>query len=369
LSGVSYIQKTQYCKRVNLVDRPQTKNSSLAVFLISAFAAIIVIMLIVHHRSRVANEIQLPLNNGIANLATCNNLLMAVSNDNKIYVWDWASVSKKPREGVVESDQAALVTFDTAVSVKRANPACVVVSGLDANKSRREIPLPPGSDTAHLGVNRDRSKIVLLLIQGNNDSGGRVKYDLFDVLIDTGQVQPIITIDSEQSKAGHLSVSDDGNRIVVVGEKNSHGWMFVVNAREKRLEWQKEMSDFRKIFKAVFSSDGETIYARGSDSMLLLIKTSSGEIFDRLSSTEENKSTYRAQPVQTVVASRDGSLVAATVFGTVHVWDCKTHEKLYTGASGHKLISSMAFSPDSRFLATSDMRQGGKIRILRMPRH
>ena len=324
-------------------------------------------MLIVHHRSRVANEIHLPLNNGIANLSTCNNLLMAVSNDNKIYVWDWASVSKKPREGVAESGQAALVTFDTAVSVKRANPACVVVSGLDANKSRREIPLPLGSGTAYLGVNRDGSKIVLLLARCNDESCDRAKYDLFDVLIDTGHVQPIITIDSEQSKPGHLSVSDDGNRIVVVGEKNSHGWMFVVNAREKRLEWQKEMSDFRKIFKAVFSSDGETIYARGTDSTLLVIKANSGEITDRLLPIKENESTYRVQYAQTVAVSGDGNFVAATVVSTIYVWDTKTKKKLCELSGGHKVLSSITFSGDSRFIASSDMRQGGIISIMQIP--
>jgi WD40 repeat protein len=351
------------------VDRPQNKNSSLVVFLISAFAVIVVITLIANHRSRVANEIRFPLNNGIANLSTFDNLLTAVSNDNKIYVWDWADVSKKPREGVIESDQAALVTSDTVISVKRAKPDCVVVSGLDADKSRREIPLPLGSNTAYLGVNHDRSRIVLLLARCNNDSCSRAKFDLLEVLTDAGQVRPIATFDSEQSKPGHLSVSDDGNYILVVGEKDSHGWMFVVNVREKRLEWQKELPDLRKLFKATFSSDGQTIYARGSDSMLLFIKTSSGEIIDRLLPIEENKSTYSVQAIQTVAASNDGGLVAAIVFSNIYVWDSKTREKLYSAESGHKVISSMAFSTDSRFLATSDMRQGEKIRILRMPRH
>jgi WD40 repeat protein len=100
-----------------------------------------------------------------------------------------------------------------------------------------------------------------------------------------------------------------------------------------------------------------------------LIKTGSGELIDRLVPIEENKSTYSAQAIQTVTASNDGSLVAAIVFSNIYVWDTKTHNKLFTAESWHKVISSMAFSTDSRFLATSDMRQGGKIRILRMPRH
>jgi WD40 repeat protein len=349
------------------MDKPQNRNSSLAVFLITAFAAIVALTLIINHRSRVANEISFPLNNGIATLSTFDNLLTAVSNDNKIYVWEWADVSKKPREGAVASGQTSLVTSDTVISVKGTNPDCVIVSGLDANNSRREISLPLGSDTAYLSVNRDRSKIVLLLARSDNDSSGREKYDLLDVSIGAGKAQPIVTIDSEQSKLGHLSVSDDGNRIVAVGEKNGHGWMFVVDAKEKRLEWQKEFPDFKKIFKAAFSINGEVIYARGTDSTLLVIKTSSGDITDRLLPTKENKSTYKIQPVQTVAVSGDGNLVAATIFGSIYLWDTKTNKILYQTQTGHKVLSSINFSVDSRFLATSDMRQGGKIIIFKTP--
>ncbi len=351
------------------MSKSEGKKRSSVVFFAVAFLAILVVTFVANRRSSLVNEIRFPLNNGIANLSTFDNHLTAVSNDNKIYVWDWADVSKKPREGVVESDQAALVTSDTVVSVKRTNPDRIVVSGLNADESRREIPLPLGSNTAYLGVNRDRSRIVLLLTRCNNENCSRAKYDLLEVLTEAGQARSIATFDSEQSKPGHLSVSDDGSHIVVAGEKDSHGWMLVVNVREKRLEWQKEFPDLRKLFKAVFSSDGQTIYARGSDSMLLFIKTSSGEIIDRLLPIEENKSTYSVQAIQTVAASNDGSLVAAIVFRDIYVWDTKTREKLYSAESGHKVISSIVFSTDSRFLATSDMRQGEKIRILRMPRH
>ena len=136
-----------------------------------------------------------------------------------------------------------------------------------------------------------------------------------------------------------------------------------------RLVWQKELPDFRKLYKGVFSKDGEIIYVRGSDSMLTLVKTSSGEIIDRWLPTKENKSTYRTQPAQTVAISSDGGLVAATVFGNVYVWDTKTHKKYDITGVGQKVFSSMVFSPDGKFIATADLRQGGTIKIARTPRY
>jgi WD40 repeat protein len=348
---------------------PDNKKKSPVIWFGFGLAAVVFVMLIANWRSDLVRELRFPLNNGVAYLFTRGDYLVAVCHDEKLYVWDWRDLAAKPKIADIQSDQATLVTSDTVVSLERANPVRIVVSGLDNSEKRREILTPLSSDAGYLGISRDSSRIVLLLARSNNDNSGGVRYDLRDVLIDTGQVQPIVTIDSQQCKLGHISVSDNGHYIVGVGEKNSQGWMFVVDAKEKLLIWQREMPDMKKLYSGVFSSDGEIIYARGSDSTLLLLKTSSGEIIDRLLPTEENESTYRAQPVQTVAVSRDSSLVAATVFNNVYVWDSKTWEKLYTGGSGHKVISSMAFSPDSHFLATSDSRQGGKIRIMRMPRH
>jgi WD40 repeat protein len=349
------------------MDKPQKQKGSPILVFIVALVVIFIVIVVSNFRSPIVAQLTLPLNNGIANLSTCGNLLSAVSNDNKIYVWDWTNLSKKPQQGIIESDQAALITPDTVVSVKRVNPENVIISGLDANETRKELYLPSSSGTAYLGVNQDRTKIVILLARSNT-GGATAKYDFFDVSINTGRVQPIFTIDSESGIVGHLSLSEDGNRVVVAGEKHGQGWMFVADLKEKQLVWQKEMPDFKKILRAAFSTDGETIYARGTDSTLLVLNAGSGDIISHLLPVKENASTYRVMPVQAVEVSRDGSIVAGVVVSTVYIWDTKTGKKLGSLGGGHKILSSVAISPDSRLLATSDMRQGGKVRIMRIPR-
>ena len=348
------------------MDKSHSRNKSSLVFLITVFAAVVILMFIARMRSQNVQKISMPFNNGIVSLLTYNNLLAAISNDNKIYVWEWANLSKKPREGVVESAEAAFAANDTIVSVKRTNPDCLVVSGFDANSVSQKIPLSLTSNAAHLSASQDGSKIVLLLERGG---GERITYELFEVEFNTKQVRPIAVIPAEQGRVEHFSVSDDGRYVVAVGEKKEHGWLFVADTKENKLVWQKELPDFKKLYKGVFSNDGEIVYIRGSDSMLTLVRTISGEIIDRLLPTEENKSTYRTQPTQTVTISSDGGLVAATVFGDVYVWDAKTRKKYYIPGAGHKVFSSMVFSPDGRFIATSDMRQGGVIKIVHTPRH
>ena len=348
------------------MDKSHSRNSSSAVFIVGVFAAVVILMFVARMRSGNVQTINIPLNNGIVTLLTYNNFLAAISNDNKIYVLQWSGLSKKPREGVVESGEAVFVAPDTIVSVKRTNPDCLVVSGFDANSVSQKIPLSLTSNTASLCASRDGNKIILLLERGG---GEHLTYELFEVEFNTKQVRPLTAIPSEQGRVEHFSVSNDGRYVVAAGEKKEHGWMFVADTKEKKIVWQKELPDLKKLYKGVLSNDGEIIYLRGSDSMLTLVKTSSGEIIDRWLPTKENKSTYRTQPAQTVTISSDGGLVAATVFGDVYVWDTKTRKKYNITGAGQKVFSSMVFSPDGRFVATSDMRQGGDIKIIRTPRN
>ena len=348
------------------MDKSHSRNSSSAIFLIVVFAAVIILMFIASMRSQNVQKISIPLNNGIVALSTHNNLLVAISNDNKIYVWNWADLSKKYSEYAVESGEVTFAAPDAIVSVKQTNPDCLVVSGFDANSESKKIPLLRTANAAHLNANLDGSKIILLLERGDDQ---RVTYELFEVELNTKAVRLITSIPSEQGRVEHFSVSNDGRYVVAVGEKKEHGWLFVVDTKEKEIVWQKELPDLKKLYKGVFSNDGEIIYIRGSDSMLILVKTNSGDVVDRWLPTEENKGTSRARPIQTVVISNDGGLVAAVVGNGIFAWDTKTRKKYNITGAGQKVFSSMVFSPDGRFVATSDMRQGGDIKIIRTPRN
>jgi WD40 repeat protein len=353
------------------MNNSQGRKKSPIVFFLAAFAAIAIIMLVVHRRSSLAQEIRFPLNNGIARLWTYGNSLAAVSHDKIIYVWDWGDLSKRFQTSPVESDQAALLESDLVISVGRISPRAVVISSLRDSRMRKEIPVPADSSEAHLCVNRDGSVVVVLLTKANYSNKTQKNYELILVDVAAEQLHPIVEIteDRSPSRLTNLTVSDDGRFVAVVGEKGGCGWIVLVDVIQKGVVWQKEMPEPVKFHNAVFSRDGKFIYTRGSDSTVYKIETPSGKVLERLLPIEENKSTLRIQPVQTVAISPDGQLLAATVFGAVYVWDNKTGKIVFSKAPAHKLISSMVFSPDSGYIATSDMRQGGTIKVWRMPAH
>jgi WD40 repeat protein len=344
------------------------KKKSPIVFFFAAFLAIVIVMFIANRESVLVEKVRFPFNNGVAKLSTYRNFLVAVCLDNKIYVWDWNDLSSKPQVSSVQSNQAALLKSDMVVSLQQRNPKALVVTNLKDDKKYREVPIASNGGRAYLGVSRDRTTVALLLV-GNANDGGEASYVLSIVDPDTGRVNRVVRLTKEaaEGQVRNLAVSDDGAFVVLFGEKNGSGWMLLADVKQKRVVWEKEVPELRLFFSAVFSTDSRVIYIRGSDSTLCKVETASGRILERLLPLKENKSTLKSQHAQTVAISPDGRFVAATVFATAYVWYCETGEEIFSQRPVHKLVGSLAFSPDSRFLATSDMRQGGAIGIWRIP--
>lgn len=352
------------------MEKSGTKNKSPALFFVLVFAAIVVIMFVANRSSYVVKELRFPLNNGVSMLSTYGKFLAAVCNDHKIYVWDWSDMSKKPRVCDIDSDQAVLLEQDAVISLRRIDPEAVVIFDLDDGKIRSEISLPPKSSRAYLVVNSNRSCVAVLLEESEDTQPEKKSYQLLKVDVENGATYPIagMKTKSDNSRVMDVAMSEDGKTIVAVGEKNRHAWLFAIDASRKGVAWEKELEDLRQISKVVFAPDGSVIYARGSDSVLLRVAACSGQITGRLLAGRKNESTYRVQAVQDVDASGDGRLVACVVGYRLYIWDCRTDTVLCERGTGQKLISGIAFSADSEFLATSSMRQGKHVKILEVPR-
>ncbi len=347
------------------MDKSKNKKKSPVILFFMFFGVILALMFIANLRSSLEEELRFPLNGGVAKLLTCDNLLVTVGSDNKIYIWDWNDLEADYIERQIESEQAVLAGADKVVSVKRENPRAIVVADLKDSKKRSTIPIFLPDKIAYLRANRSGKAIVLALAQSNVKDP---TCEIMTVEPRHRRVSPITSV-TGFSELRDLAVSDDGEKIVIVGAKNDLARMGLIDVRTKQLLWEKEWSDIALFFNVVFSPDEKAIYARGSDSTTYRFDPATGELLDKLLPIKENKNTLDIQTPQMTTVSSDGKLVAASVFGAVFIWDCRTGERILRVSPGHKLLRGIVFSPDSQFLATSDMRQSGTIKIWKMPEH
>ena len=340
-----------------------------ALIFAAAFAAVAVITFIANVKSGFVKELSFGFNNGVSQLSTWQNSLAAFCLDRTAYIWDWTNLSREYISCSVESEQAGLLKSGLVVSVPRQKPGNVVIADLATRQISKEIPIYSSAKLAYLKVSPDQNTVAVVLeVAPERQKGSKT----FEVL--TGQADfnylhnaARLTGNTEDCELINLAVSAAGDFVAVFGTKDNCGWVVLVDTGQRKIVWEKKLQDFVRCFNAVFTPDRQKIYVRGSDSTVYEIDTASGQVLARLLPVKDNASTLTVQPVQTVTVSADGGLLAATVGGVVYVWDTETKEKIFTQAPGHKLVSGIAFSPDGRFLATSDMRQGGVIKIWRMP--
>jgi WD40 repeat protein len=65
--------------------------------------------------------------------------------------------------------------------------------------------------------------------------------------------------------------------------------------------------------------------------------------------------------------SPDGRFYVATIHPKVYILETATDRIVHQLAPADRLVSKVAFSPDNKFIATSDIRAGYPIKIWKFP--
>jgi WD40 repeat protein len=322
-------------------------------FFVGAFAVIVVLSFAANRRSGLMYKLQFPLNNGVANLFTHDNYLAAACHDEQLYVWDWQNLASMPKTIRIQSDHAALLDSGRVVSVKRTNAYDVVVTDLNDGRVYKKIPVAAEGKHVQLAGNRSGRTVMMMLEEADNAGKNAPKVMLVDC--NTGSLRPISELtEAQESKLTGMAVSDDGRLVALAGEKTGQGLVVLVNVEQKRMAWAEKLPDLQKIKSLLFSTDGRVIYVRGTDNTVQILDVQTGKILKRLLTKREITSTARDQNTQTLAVSADGRFMAACIGSVIFVWNCTTEKIMLRIPTGHKLVSGLAFSPDSSFLATSD---------------
>ncbi|MGA2173307.1 MAG: WD40 repeat domain-containing protein [Sedimentisphaerales bacterium] len=346
------------------------KKKSPVIWFGLGFVAVVLATLIANWQSSLVRELHFPLNNGVAGLFTYSHFLAAVSQDDQIYIWNWSDLKDKPDVSAVKADQAVLVAPNTVLSARRAHTETIFVSELGNDKNYKSIAMNGASSHTWLGSNRDKSTVVAVTERGDDSNSEQVVYELRRVNWQNLRSEQITQITTNKtSRLLNVAVSDDGKYVLLTGQKAKTGWMVLVDIISNVVMWDKQAADFERFGIAVFLPDGKFIYARTSDSTLYKIDTGSGGIIDRWPASKTNGSVLGDTSVQDVGVSPDGRTVASIVASDLCMWDSRTGKQIFRRTPEHKIESGLAFSPDGRFVATSDMRQGGTIKIWRVPAH
>jgi len=348
----------------------KVKNKKPPAFLFIVGFVVVILIMIVANQEDSLMKIDLPRNEGIRVLSTYENFLYAVSSDGKIFVWDWGELSKKPRTGSVTSEYAVLVGPDKVASLRRSGRQAVVVTDVNGGIRFKEISIDSGNKSeSYLCANHSHNVLAVVQRSLKNSENVEVSYKFMIIDIEPGRVAKAMTITEKAADSWltNFAVSDDGRFIAGVGEEDGHAWIVLVDMEQKQTMWTKTLLQLKAFGSVMFSLDNKTIYSGGSDGAVYIFQVSEGKLLDQFWFKGEAAIPHETISVRHMTISPDGSLLAYIYGFKMYVFDCKTKRQIHSQGTGHKLPGPLAFSPDSNLIATSDLRQGGKIRIWPKP--
>jgi WD40 repeat protein len=244
-----------------------------------------------------------------------------------------------------------------------------VVTDLQGNV-KYEIAVTPNCSTAHLRTNYDGNTIIVVLEKPENTTKAYTSCEILSFDMDTSQLIPVEKIGRPDVEYlfWDFAVSNDGNLLTMVGKNGDNGLIVLVDIKQKKTIWEKELPETGRLPSVSFSPDGNFIYTRDAYNSIQRVETRTAKQLPPLLQGENTKTLMsQSQSVQDIVVDPKGKLLAAVVGKHLEVWSLETEKVIYTKSPDHKIIGNIAFSPNSDFVATSDIRQGGKIQIWKLP--
>jgi len=346
-----------------------SKNKSPFKFFLVIIIIIMFLTVIVDLSSNEKN-LNIPGNAGILDLSTCDNYLVALTNDNRVHLWDWQVLSGEPVKSGAASTPAVVLDSEQIVQYEPDAYNALVIKKIDTNNKVVEYPLNPDYRLIHISAARDRSILAALLAHtsNTNDDASNV-YQLVTIRPATEQYRSIINIGSDTSdyRLKQCTISDDGRWGVVLGARQDQGVIIVIDILQKHIVREIEPPGVKLFDHAVFEPAGNWFFAGGDDLVLYKIQTDSGKIISSFPVDDEILSTSSQTAFRDIVVSPDGKKVAAiTTTYKGGVWDCATGKNIIKSIFLEKIAATVAFSPDSSLLAIGPLQAGGQISIIRL---
>ncbi|MHC4087410.1 MAG: WD40 repeat domain-containing protein [Planctomycetota bacterium] len=335
-------------------------------------------------------------------ISTVRDTLMAAGKDGNLYLWDWRELSKEPK--IIELDSQllwlprwhrdslfaqnevyALLTQKWIIHPSHDDVDMVLEDDLNLIvrdvEGQKEVNrwTVKGFFCEQLRSTRN-GKFVAVLLDDDMDSyvEGVSRHGIDHRGYRLGLIGPSPTdiqwlptfFRGEHSLPNLYAVaaSEDGNYVCIVGN-SSGGWIMLADVVRKKIVWEKSpkredilYGRWTVVFNGVcFSPDGIRIYVAGNCG-LFCFETATGKIIKQ----------WPTPRVLSVAVSPDERLVAIGEEGYHSVYICDVNSANPVGKpileldTGQYSPYSLAFSPDSKFLATEGILNTN-IKIWKMP--
>lgn len=331
---------------------PDKKKKAGVILFFAAFVVIVIIMIVAGYKSKLVYEFPSP-QDGVDQLVTLDDKLIAISKSNEIYVWAWGNLPAVDKAGTINAERIAAVEGNHFISAD-SKKSILVTTTLDDDKHLQKIFLPIGKRCENLKASLNGKHAVFVLVSSR---GSDNNFQMAVTDSNLGYLSKVVT----KERAGDfvlndIGISNDGKYIVAAG-KNETGWILVADTEKKEVIWEKNLKDSAQLGTVVFSPDSQMIYASISESGVGVFETASGNHIGNFEMDKYKTPPNNPQEISCITVSPDGHLLAVASVPASRIWlcDAKTGERIDTISPSQFTVTALAFSPDLSLLASGDL--------------
>ncbi len=345
------------------------KKVKLNYIVIGVVIFLLAIMFIASRRSVFTRQLQGPTE-GSGGIVTINDRLCDISKNNHIFFWQWKDLSIWP---VVTKPNARVITpvsEDKIIFAPSTEYNGLVLSNIKEQKQLASLDIPSGGKCEKI-KSSDNGKYAAISI--SFEEGVQKNWFRLAVLdIDLKGINFVFQKDTtaENFVISDFDVNNDGTLLAGAGQKGKNkAWIFISDVNTQNILWEKTFEEYNQFTLARFSSDGKKLFVAEKARNILAFDSSSGQVINKYVMDEYQTVAHLKQNISCMAISPDVKILAANTepVGKVWLWDIASGRKMgIISVGGGLIVSGVAFSPDSKYLATACMTSP-EIKIWKVP--
>ncbi|MFA6175748.1 MAG: hypothetical protein WC765_04115 [Phycisphaerae bacterium] len=341
------------------------KNRNIVIAVI-VIIVLVLLMLYANSNSALVRQLNGPTE-GTDSVLTIGDKLFVVSKNNNIFTWQWNDLKIWPT--VAKPSATAITPFgnDEIVYNSSNSSAKLVLTNLKANKELGSLSLPYSAECKAIKPSQNGKFGVVSVDFKEGTQKGLFKLGVFD----ESSKEPSFVFQKDTNAENFVlydfAITNDGKLLAGAGEKEK-ACAFVSDVNSQKILWEKTFDKHSKFTCAEFSPDGKLLFIAEKVRHILMFDAASGELLKTFAVDEYKSTTFQKQNVSCIDISPDGKtlVVDTEPVGNVWFWDIQTGQKISSLSVNNLTVSGIAFSPDSKFLATGCL-VSPEIKIWKVP--
>jgi outer membrane protein assembly factor BamB len=301
--------------------------------------------------------IQLPGNHGLPQLRTQGKLLIAYELSDEFHMFDWEHLQDGYQTRSAKGKKAVWLQTHGVVSLTSAGSILVEK---EQPGQLSAIPLHVQGSNGFLVAGE--SENVVLIQEFLTDQ--KKNYTFYHVDLNKEIIREIETVSGDKEFSIQAVVVSDLSQVVyAAGVKDGQGYLTAINMPDQCILWEQSNPDETKYYSLVSDDKQGFLWVGTHEGTVLKIDSATGEIKDRKLLVPVPRPNTNNQFISTLAINPQGTLLAASCDPVVYLIDAAimaVHKEIIIS---HKIVAGLAFSPDGKSLATSDLRASGVIQI------